>query len=210
MADHQQNSTGRPGLPALAILDADMKRLGVKVDGDTQRAVARRALPLCVAPGETIQNQARVAQEWVFVSDGIAASEQSWSDGATTIARFFEAGSFCANFTSLWTRDIAADDLRAVTQVTGLAFPDAFFRHEYLHGGSFGTYLRLKVMEAHVFAKELVCAKTSGRTEVRYQFLQQYHRNVIGTVPQKDIARFLGITPQGLSRFLRREKAASA
>ena len=197
-------------MPALALLDADMQRLGVAVDADTQREVARRALPVHVAPGETIQNQARVAQAWVFVSDGIAASEQSWSDGATTIARFFEAGSFCANFTSLWTRDIAADDLRAVTHVTGRAFPDAVFRHEYLHGGAFGTYLRLKVMEAHLFAKELVCAKTSGRTGVRYQFLQQYHRNVIGTVPQKDIARFMGITPQGLSRFLRREKAASS
>ena len=183
-----------------------MSRLGVAMDARLREDLARRATDIHVNAGDKIQNQARVAQTWVFLSDGIAASEQGWADGSTTIARFFEAGSFCANVTSVWTGDIAADDLVAVTEVRGLALPDAYFREEYLHGGALGAYLRLKMIEAHLFAKELVCAKTSGRTAVRYRFLETHHRAVIGSVPQKDIARFLGITPQGLSRFLRREK----
>ncbi|MEL6210747.1 MAG: Crp/Fnr family transcriptional regulator, partial [Pseudomonadota bacterium] len=73
-----------------------------------------------------------------------------------------------------------------------------------------GTYLRLKMMEAHLFAKELICAKTSAQTEARYRFLIDHHDIVVGAVRKQDIARFLGITPQGLSRFLRRREAGQA
>ncbi|MEM6384482.1 MAG: hypothetical protein AAF739_17580 [Pseudomonadota bacterium] len=163
-----------------------------------------------VPAGDIIQSQARVADSWVFLSDGIAASQQTWTTGMSTIARFFEPGSICANFTSVWTRDIASDDLIASTDVVGLAIPDRIFRQQYLEGGFFGTYLRLKMIDAHLFAKELIGAKTSGQTETRYQFLEQYHHSVIASVPKKDVARFLGVTPQGLSRFLRRRKTDSS
>lgn len=192
---------------AFASLQRDIRHSGVAIDLTEWDQIVLRCKFVHVSAGDKIQNQARVADSWIYLSDGIAASEQSWLDGGSTIARFFEPGSICANLTSAWTRDIASDDLVAVTEVTGVAIPDTLFRPEYLEGGFFGTYLRLKMMEAHLFAKELVCAKTSGKTEARYQFLEMHHRNVIESVSQKDVARFLGVTPQGLSRFLRRRKA---
>jgi len=94
-----------------------------------------------------------------------------------------------------------------VTDVADLAIPNDVFRREYLEGGFFGTYLRFKMMEAHLFAKEPICAKTPGQTEIRYRFLEEPHQNVIGSVRQKEVSRFLGVTPQGLSRFLRRRNA---
>ncbi len=191
-------------MDALTSLVDDIQRLGVALNGHEWDTIRQRCSTVRIQAGEKIQNQARVADAWIFLSDGVAASEQTWLDGSSTIARFFEPGTICANFTSAWTRDIASDDLLAVTDVAGVAIPDSIFRQEYLQGGFFGTYLRLKMIEAHLFAKELICAKTSGQTETRYQFLERHHQCVIGNVPQKDIARFLGITPQGLSRFLRR------
>ncbi|MEM9330825.1 MAG: hypothetical protein AAGA53_05835 [Pseudomonadota bacterium] len=188
-------------------LEKDIHRHGVALNAQEWDHIVQRCKYVHVRAGDKIQNQAHVADCWIFLSDGIAASEQSWLDGASTIARFFEPGDICANLTSVWKRDIATDDLLAVTDVSGLALPDSIFRQQYLNGGFFGVYLRFKMMEAHLFAKELVCSKTLGQTETRYQFLEQHHRNVIGSVPQKDIARFLGITPQGLSRFLRRRKS---
>ncbi|MEM1287762.1 MAG: cyclic nucleotide-binding domain-containing protein [Pseudomonadota bacterium] len=163
-----------------------------------------------IKAGDKIQNQARVADSWIFLSEGVAASEQTDHDGDPTIARFFEPGDICANITSAWTRDVAADDLVALTEVVGVAIPDQVFRQEYLEGGFFGTYLRLKMMNAHLFAKELICAKTSGQTETRYRFLEQHHQTVIGSVQQKYIARFLGMTPQGLSRFMRHRKTEAS
>lgn len=193
----------------LTHLESDIRRLGVDIDAREWDDIRRRISNVHVPSGRKIQNQARVADVWIFLTGGIAASEQTWSDGTTTIARFFEAGHICANFTSAWTQDIASDDLIAMTDVSGVAIPDDIFRREYLQGVRFGKYLRLKMMEAHLFAKDLICAKTFGRTEARYEFLKQYHIGVVGNVQQKDIARFLGITPQGLSRFLRQYKPSS-
>ncbi|MEM1362767.1 MAG: hypothetical protein AAGF94_13790 [Pseudomonadota bacterium] len=195
---------------AMASLEGDIQRVGVTRDAHEWDQISQRCTYIQVAAGDKIQNQSRVADSWVFLSHGIAASEQTWLDGGSTIARFFEPGNICANLTSAWTRDIASDDLIAVTDIAGVAIPDDIFRREYLEGGFFGRYLRLKMIAAHLFAKELVCAKTSGKTETRYNFLEQYHQNVIGSVPQKDIARFLGVTPQGLSRFLRRRKSQAS
>lgn len=194
----------------LEVLERDIRGLGVNLDLSEWDAIAQRCQYVHVPARKRIQNQAHVADSWVFLSDGIAASEQTWLDGSSTIARFFEPGNICANLTSVWTRDIAADDLLAVTDVAGLAIPNSIFRQQYLEGGFFGTYLRFKMMEAHLFAKELVCAKTSAQTETRYQFLEEHHQSVIGSVPKRDIARFLGITPQGLSRFLRRRNSRIA
>ncbi|MEM1400866.1 MAG: hypothetical protein AAGF58_13330 [Pseudomonadota bacterium] len=191
----------------MASLEDDIQRLGVTLDLVTWEGIAQRYRDVQIRAGDKIQSQARVANSWIFLSKGIAASEQTDLDGVSTVARFFEPGDICVNLTSAWTRDIASDDLVALTNVEGIAIPDAIFRREYLEGEGFGTYLRLKMMSAHLFAKELICAKTSGQTETRYRFLEQHHRNIIGMVQQKDIARFLGMTPQGLSRFLRRRKS---
>lgn len=191
----------------LTHLAHNLSAFGIDLPEAEWRAVRRHASLVDLPAGHKIQSQTHVAEAWIFLASGIAASEQTWRDGSITIARFFEAGHICANFTSVWTRDIAADDLVALTPITGLSLPDHFFRREYLQGGRFGEYLRLKMIEAHLFAKELVCAKTSGRTEARYQFLVEQHRDVVGQVQQKDIARFLGITPQALSRFHRKRSA---
>lgn len=191
---------------ALASLEGDIQRFGVTLDMKEWDRISQRCTYVQVLAGDKLQNQARVADSWIYLSEGVAASEQTWLDGVSTIARFFEPGNICANVTSAWTRDIASDDLVALTYVAGMAIPNDMFRQEYLEGGFFGVYLRHKMMEAHLFAKELVCAKTSGQTETRYRFLEEYHQDVIGYIQQKDIARFLGVTPQGLSRFLRRRK----
>ncbi|MEO1679873.1 MAG: cyclic nucleotide-binding domain-containing protein [Pseudomonadota bacterium] len=189
---------------ALDALERDFVRLGIMLSPQDWRGICGRLTDLSFPSGQTIQNQAHVANAWVFLVSGIAASEQTWDDGTTTIARFFLAGDFCANMTSAWTGDIASDDLIAITDVTGLSLPDSLFRPEYLSGGAFGTYLRIKAMETHLFDKELICAKTVGRSEIRYRFLEHYQADVIARARQQDIARFMGVTPQGLSRFLRR------
>ncbi|MEM6539310.1 MAG: hypothetical protein AAF668_16475 [Pseudomonadota bacterium] len=191
---------------AMAALKDNIQSVDVTLDSSEWTRVRQSFKLVHIPAGDKIQNQARVADSWIFLFDGVAASEQTWRDGTSTIARFFEPGDLCANVTSAWTLDIASDDLIALTDVAGLAMPNDFFRTEYLKGGSFGIYLRLKLMDAHLFAKELICAQTSRLTETRYRFLEQHQRNVIDTVQKKDIARFLGVTPQGLSRFLRHRK----
>ncbi|MEO1457682.1 MAG: hypothetical protein AAFV49_08970 [Pseudomonadota bacterium] len=191
-------------------LERDIGALGIAIAPGEWAALRADLAEAAFPAGAVISSQARISEHWVFLSAGIAASEQAAPDGTATIARFFEAGQFCANLTSVWHRTIASDDLLAITDVAGVFVPDRIFRPAYLRGGAFGEYLRLKAMEAMLFDKDLICAKTSPSTEARLRFLEERHRDVVRRTPQKHLARFIGITPQGLSRFLRNRRAPAA
>lgn len=187
----------------LATLRQDIANKGVELSVSAWEALAQDLTEARFDKRAVIFSQTRIGDRWLFLSHGVAASEQISPEGEISIARFFEEGDLCANMLSTWQRDLAPDQLFAVTPVQGVMVPHALFQREYLHGAAFGLYLRLKVIDALLMGRDLVVAKTAQGTEQRYGFLEQRYRGVIDQVPQALIARFLGITPQGLSRFLK-------
>jgi len=190
----------------LSALREDMERYGIALPEDRWAELTTQVSEQTFGEGDVIMSSARVADHWLFVSQGIVASEQTTQDGDALIARFFEPGQICSNISSAWRRALSSDTLIAVTQVEGIFFPDAIFRAEYLRGGVCGEYLRIKAIETLLFDKDLLCAKTSNDTEVRYSFLEQNYAEVVARTTQKDRARFVGLTPQGLNRFLKARK----
>ena len=190
-------------MSALKILYDDIKAQGVVLPEDDWRELCASFEPVTLAAGDVILCQSQIADRWLFVAQGVAASAQTSIAGEAWIARFFEAGHFAANLPSVWRRDYFLDDLVAITPVAGVFIPDTVLREAYLRGGAFGVYLRIKVMETLLFDKDLLCAQTSASLERRYEFLETFYRDVLSSVPKKDVARFLGVTPQSYSRFLR-------
>lgn len=187
-------------------LEKDISDHGVELSSTAWLALRESLSEVRARSGSCIYGQQAIGDRWLFLTDGIAASRQTHADGSLSIARFFEKGQFCTNLTSTWTQDYASDDLLALTEVEGVEVPDYVFRREYLRGGAFGEYLRLIVMETLCFDKEIMVVKTVCTTETRYRFLEEQYEAVIGSVRHKDVAAFLGVTPQGLSRFLRRRR----
>lgn len=195
---------------AIQVLKKDIELYGVSMD-DTDWSEIQKASIECSFPmGDVILSRVRVADRWLFLTRGIAASEQSTLGGDALIGRFFEAGHLCANLTSAWAQQLGTDDLVAITNVEGVVLPHHLFREQYLRGNGFGEYLRLKLMETLMFDKDIICAKTSNNTEVRYGFLERHYKEVVRRVSQKDLARFIGVTPQGLNRFLKNRQHTGA
>ncbi|MEL6169503.1 MAG: hypothetical protein AAFR35_12495 [Pseudomonadota bacterium] len=152
-------------------------------------------------PKDEIFPEFRVTKAVLFVVSGTTASERTLADGSTPIARFFEPGHLCTNLDSFWLRENALERLFAITSVTGILIPHEIFEAEYLDGGPFGRYLRKKVMQTLIFDKSVLVAKTLTNSEMRMRFLETEYRNVVRDVPAMHLARFLGMTPQGFSRF---------
>lgn len=151
--------------------------------------------------GTVLLDSALIAQHLFFVSDGIAASIQTTADGEEQIARFFEQGQLCSNLTSAWHQQISSDTLIAMSDFSGVRIPFATFRDQVMSEAPLSLYWREMMFETLVFDKDLICSKTVRDVEIRYRFLVDHYDHVISTVQDKYIARFLGITPQGLSRF---------
>ncbi|MEO1731411.1 MAG: hypothetical protein AAFR64_11800, partial [Pseudomonadota bacterium] len=85
--------------------------------------------------------------------------------------------------------------------------PFESFRASFLHGGHLDTFWREAMFETLLFDKDILCTKTIRDVGTRYRFLAERYDNVVAQVPDRHLARFLGITPQGLSRFLRNSRA---
>ena len=59
------------------------------------------------------------------------------------------------------------------------------------------------MFQAHNFDIDVMRVKTINRTQASYDFLKKRQPDVLKLLSQRVIAQFLGITPEGLSRFLK-------
>ncbi|MEO1540135.1 MAG: hypothetical protein AAFU59_07120 [Pseudomonadota bacterium] len=188
----------------LAHLKADMVQAGFPPGPDdwdrltpilSARHVQRRA---------PIYEKCAIADRFILIFSGIAASFYTHVDGRVSLTRFFDYGQLAANVTSTFTRDYGSDELVAITDVTGVEMPRDFALGEYMSGDGFGAYLRQKIVSTIQYDKDLLVCQTLNDTDVRYRFLEQRHPGILDVALKKDIAAFLGVTPQGFSRFLHR------
>ncbi|MEM7578544.1 MAG: hypothetical protein AAF316_01620 [Cyanobacteria bacterium P01_A01_bin.80] len=190
-------------MTAISSLEDDILSHEIHLESFEWNGIKSKISEFSFTKKSVIFNQTHICDKIFFISDGIAASEQIMTEGVSPIARFFCRGQFCSNITSALTKEYASDTLIAITDVNGVSMSINFFLEEYYRGKAFGEYLRKKILETLLFDKEIICTKTVLNTEYRYRFLEERQQDVINYVADKDIARFIGITPQGLCRFLK-------
>lgn len=166
----------------------------------------RHLLNVSARRGAVLLDASKVTEHLFFVCHGVAASIQTSPGGDEQIARFFEYGHLCSNLTSAWHHVIGDDQLIAMSDFLGVRIPFSMFRDEFFSEGPLSLYWREMAFETLLFDKDLICAKTIRNVETRYRFLAERYENVVSSVPDKYIARFLGITPQALSRFLKNHR----
>lgn len=155
------------------------------------------------------------SQYMLYLTSGITAAEITGNEGQRVIPRFHEPGDISAPLPKLIPKvsqcaGIIGDDssIIAITPVKGLLIPLENWHREYLRGGAFGEFVRYKMFEGYQFNAAISHVKSLNRTAESYNFLRTYQPNILKNVPQKIIARFIGITPEGLSRFLKNTAAA--
>ncbi|MEM6347408.1 MAG: cyclic nucleotide-binding domain-containing protein [Bacteroidota bacterium] len=150
---------------------------------------------------EIIFKQTERCDHVIFITSGITASLYNYN-GKEVITRFFQKGNFSSNIISAKEKSIASDSLLAITKVDYFLIPFDRFVDWYLYSNTFGLFIRKKLIENSIENKHFTTIKTISETEIRYQFLEQYYPKLIKETPSKYIAKFLGLTSSGFSRFL--------
>jgi len=151
---------------------------------------------------EIIFRQTDICDSVIYILEGIAASEYN-QDDRFVISRFFQRGNLCTNLESATSKAVKSDNLMAITQVKYVSMPYDYFMNLYLHSDTIGIFVRKKILEHLVEAKNFISIKTSTITEVQYSFIEDKYPEIIARTPSKYIAAFIGITPEALSRFLK-------
>ncbi len=152
---------------------------------------------------EIIFRQTEICDSVIYVLEGIAASEWNEED-KVVISRFFQAGNLCSNMISAVSKTIKSDNIIAITNVKYIAMPFDYFMNLYLYSDKIGIFLRKKILEHLIEAKNFISIKTATVTEVQYSFMEEEYPEIIAKTPSKYIAAFMGITPEALSRFLKK------
>ncbi|MEM6819074.1 MAG: hypothetical protein AAF578_09785 [Pseudomonadota bacterium] len=153
--------------------------------------------------GECIFDMDETESPMLFVAAGIASANMLSDTGRVFIYRFFEQGHLCTRISSAWLNSGHDDTIECVTDLSGVLIPFDYWKKEYLQGNGLGEYFRQKCLEALLFAKDVIRIKTLSQTRVAYEFLANEHKTVVQQAPQKTIAKFIGITPEAMNRFLR-------
>ncbi len=151
---------------------------------------------------EIIFRQTDICDKVIYILEGIAASEYNKEDKGI-ISRFFQAGNLCSNMISAVSQTIESDNVIAITKVKYAAMPFNYFLKSYLYSDQIGVFLRKKILDHLIEAKNFVSIKTTGSTEAQYSYLEENYPEIIEKTPSKYIAAFIGITPEALSRFLK-------
>lgn len=194
-------------MDAYNALQVDINRHGMKLSDHEWQDVRDRSVAKWKESRSTILDSAQIGTSWIFVASGIAASYYTHQDGRLSLTRFFGSGQLAGNVTSTWLQDYGSDELKAITDLAYVEFPHDFLLRQYMLGDFFGQYVRMKLVETLQYDKDLLVSQTINDPELRFQFLNDRHPGLVDIALKKDIAAFLGVTPQGYSRLLRRKKA---
>lgn len=154
---------------------------------------------------EVIFRQTDPCNYVIYLIKGITASVHTYGD-KEVITRFFQKGNFSTNIISAVSQSIASDYLVAITNIEYFLIPFDLFIDAYLHSNTFGLFIRKKIIENSVENKNFTTIKTITDTNIKYEFLVKNYPQIIRDTPSKYIAKFIGLTPEGYSRFLSNRK----
>ena len=195
-------------LSPMRTLSQDIEAEGIDVPPREWEEFAEECTPTTYAKKDTIFDRDVISDHMLFITKGVSACQFAYPNGQLIIDRFFETGDFCTTVRSAWRTEPSEDQIFAVTPVQGVLIPMKRWREEYLRGGVIGEYIRIKIFQTLLFDADVIRVKSLNRTNESYTFLQERQPGVLQSVAQKDVAQFLGITPEGLSRFLKNTTAA--
>ncbi|MEM6629409.1 MAG: cyclic nucleotide-binding domain-containing protein [Bacteroidota bacterium] len=154
---------------------------------------------------EIIFRQEEPCNHVIYLIEGITASVHTYEE-KEVVTRFFQKGNFSTNIVSALNKGVASDYLLAITDIVYFLIPFDVFIDSYLHSNTFGLFIRKKIIEHSIENKHFTTIKTFTDTKMRYQFLERNYPQVIKETPAKYIAKFLGLTPEGYSRFLSKRR----
>ena len=187
----------------MCVLRNDMVRLSTALSDAQWQEFASSCHEVSIDQRDLVFEGKAKRDALLFITKGIGASQFVLPDGQVVISRFFEAGDLCAVVQFTHMGELTENAIVAVTPVEGVMIPLEIWKFEQFEGEIIGKYARQKMYHQHLSEIDIMHVKTVNRTEVSYEFLKERHPSVLESSPQTVIAQFCGITPEGLSRFLR-------
>lgn len=159
--------------------------------------------PVAFSAGDHLSEAGKTANAIYYVATGIVRV-YTIHDGKDISMDFAFPGSFSTSYASFITQKPAAVNLQAITPVSGYACYYADLQQLYHHSHQSEKIGRLVAEQQYLrkYNRELSFLQYSAQE--RYAQLLQEYPEVVKHIPVKQIASYLGIEPESLSRIRKR------
>ncbi len=172
----------RPSSTSLAILE---------------RAAERRTLD----KGEHLLREGEAAHHVAFVESGLLRYYYLSNDGTEHTGQFFFPGAFVSDVASLVLKRPAQQNIDALEPTLVRLIPYPTLLELYDADPAFERFGRRLFQEVMAFSQLRTASFLLRSAEERYLDLVEHRPKVIESVPLYQVASYLGVTPEALSRI---------
>ena len=166
-----------------------------------QELVAEKFCPRLYRRRQYILQEGDVCTQFNFVIRGCLRSYKIDDKGNVHILQFATENNWIndlGSFHGMRPSALAIDALED-TVVLQINLDDLI--HLYKHSPKFDRIFRVLVENAYIGLQERLLQNISTNAEERYQSFLESYPHLINRIPQTQIAAFLGVTPEFLSRL---------
>ena len=189
-----------PGLPALPELLRTHVADRVPAGPGDFAALARELSVRCVPRREALSRPGDVARDLYFVESGCLRCHAIDERGTDHVIRFAVEGWWISDFHSYFTGEPSTFGVNALEDSRVLVLPRD--REQDLCAGHpvFARYFLGLLEGMAVATHRRLLLLLSGSVEARYEEFVRSDRDLARRLPQHQIASYLGVTPESLSR----------
>ena len=157
-----------------------------------------------VPKGAHLLEPGQVCGAIYFVNKGFFRFYYVGADGHEVNCRFAGAGGFLTDFQSFLTQQPSRYAWQAVQAAEVLVLPYALVQRLYRESGAWDHFGRLMAERVYQQVNERVELLQFLTPTQRYQHVQQHQPELLEHVSQAQLASYLGVQPESLSRIRHR------
>lgn len=161
-------------------------------------------VPQTVAKGAHLLTAGQVCGAVYFVQTGFLRMYYVGADGHEVNCRFAGANTFLTDFQSFLTQQPARYGWQAVQAAEVLALPYELVQRLYRESPTWDHVGRLIAERVYQQLNERVELLQFYTPAQRYEYVQRHHPALLTQVSQAQLASYLGVQPESLSRIRHR------
>jgi CRP-like cAMP-binding protein len=184
----------------MAPILANVARI-VALNAEEERLFVGLLQPWEAKRKEVLLEPGQVCHTSWFVLSGCLRSFTLSQDGEEHVLSFAPAGWWMADMYSLISGRPAVLTIQALEEAQGWHLTKQNQEILFAQVPKFERFFRILVERSLVAYQQRVLDVTSLTAEERYKKFCQYYPTLIDTLPQKQIASFIGVTPEFFSKM---------
>ena len=175
----------------------------ISITGKEEEICRSLFIPKKIRKKQYLLQQGDVSKYTAFVEKGLLRSCIIDDKGAELIMQFAPEGWWIGDMYSSLTGEISEYNIDAIEDTETLLLTNQAYEQLMQQAPVFERFFRLLIQNSFIALQRRLKGNIILTAEEKYKSFINLYPNIVQRVPQHNIASFLGITPESLSRIRR-------